>query len=118
MARAETPVVTAADVLERAAALVRQGWTRGWYARDEYDAEVGAAEATACKWCLVGAISRARTELGATSETVDQCLDHLRAMLDYGPLGTWNDGQWDAAPVVSVLEKAARMLKEDADARP
>ena len=117
MARAEVAVVTAADLLERAAAVLYRGWCQRELARDARGKKVMPEAPEACAWCMAGAIFRARYELGVQTDS-GPLLRLARAVVGY-PLSEWNDAQTDAAVVIAALERAARLAREGeaADAR-
>ena len=47
------------NILERAAALVRVGWTQMAFARDAEGRICGESDDVACQWCMTGALERA-----------------------------------------------------------
>ena len=60
----EPDTVTPSMVYNRAAELVRHGWTQLCYARTVTGNQVGPLHAEADKWCMFGAVSRAAHDLG------------------------------------------------------
>lgn len=118
MPRAEVPVVTAADILERAAAMLRRGWCRGVLARDAHGEAVMPEAPEACAWCMAGAVFRARYELGVQHMDSAPIIRLARSVVGH-PLPQWNDAKTDAATVIAALERAAYLAREEgaADAR-
>jgi hypothetical protein len=55
--------VTPVDVLRRMKALLRKGWTQGWYARTAQGNYCRTDSKNAATFCLVGAHDRARRDL-------------------------------------------------------
>ena len=52
------------QVLQRARALIKKGWTRRSFAKDKRDNVVWVNDPTATKFCLAGALDRATRDLG------------------------------------------------------
>lgn len=48
---------------DRAADLIEQGWTRGAYARDEYDGYASVSSNRAVCWCASGALGQAAYDM-------------------------------------------------------
>lgn len=118
MARAETPVVTTADILERAAVVLHRGWCRGALARNARGKKVMPEAPEACAWCMAGAVFRARYELGVQHMDSAPIIRLARSVVGH-PLPPWNDAQTDAATAIAALERAAYLAREEgaADAR-
>lgn len=112
MARAEAPIVTAADVLKRAASVLRRGWCRGELARDAAGKTVIPEAPEACAWCMAGAVFRARYELSVQHMDSGPVLRLARSVVGH-PLPQWNDAQTDAAVVIAALERTARLAREE-----
>jgi hypothetical protein len=58
--------VTEADVLQEARRLLELGWTRHVLARDAYGKSTDPLHSSACQWCFVGAMLRARQNIFET----------------------------------------------------
>jgi len=63
MSRPDILGVPSAKLLRRAAELVEQGWCKRAAARDEAGRSVSPLSLSAVRWCLTGAVERARAEL-------------------------------------------------------
>lgn len=113
MERAETPVVAAADVLERAAALVRQGWCKHSLAQDAAGEPVYPTDEDACRWCASGAILRAVHDLDASVPTHLHAYKCVCQPAGLTSLGIWNDRQRSRRPVIAALKRAARLAREE-----
>jgi hypothetical protein len=87
----------AAKVLRRAAELIDQGWIQGALAKDEQGHTVDCDDSSATRWCLVGALIRARYEIGAN-----------RTPILPGLNSDWNDKRGRTADeVAAALRRAA-----------
>ena len=115
--------VAVRQVLERALALIRLGWTQGLFARDDRGRDVSSCHSRAVCWCLMGAVRRAAfdlwPELGAVTwagllDDTTRALvsvvppEQLTAGLSPGDqLIGWNDNrQRTVAEVYGVLVSA------------
>lgn len=77
------------ELLTVARALLAQGWTQGVFARDASGAEVPWAGERATCFCILGAINRARTEIGGSFSLGVLATNVLRARV--GSLPDFND---------------------------
>src|SRR5918996_1896844 len=109
----------AVKILERAAELVDQGWAQNAGARDRHRNAVEATSPTAERWCLSGALARARYELSGTTELTEWSLLLGVICRVTAPkchdLVDWNDAPGRRSHHVSgALRKAAEKLASEA----
>lgn len=84
------------QVLEAARDLLSdpERWTQGVFARDENGVQVRPKDASACKWCLLGAVAICSNDIGISPP---QLLNYLNEMMkhiygdDFANLGDLND---------------------------
>lgn len=95
-----------ANILRKAAALVRKGWCKGSPARDSLGLVVGPLDEDAVEFCAIGAIQRVCRAL-----TADGAWEARRALREVigMEIAPWNDGiARDAEQVARAFEEAAR----------
>lgn len=107
---------TAIEVLEFSRDLVKKGWTRGVWAEDAAEQFVDPEDPSACSFCLVGALKRARHVLKPTLQNSYYADIALRSALsnDFYNLIAFNDAQHSEEPVVDLFDRAIASLKEPA----
>ena len=89
----------ARTILESAIERVEQGWVQGTMARDKHDRAVLAESQIACKWCVLGAMSRAAADLRRADtlchlDALDLASDTVSEVVtEYGTpfAANWND---------------------------
>ena len=85
--------VTVKDILIKAKELISQpgAWTQGEIARDASGnlTEVLGEDATC--FCTLGAIYKAAHDLDAPNDEDLKAINHMRKVLDYPLIATWND---------------------------
>jgi hypothetical protein len=102
------------EVLVRAKDLVSEGWTQQVFARDRDEAECHYSVSRACKFCLVGAIYRAKSELGLGEEVADAIREILLKKLRIKFIGHWNDAaDRKKSEVVHLLEAVIREVGDE-----
>lgn len=75
-------------VLREARKLLKRGWCQGAPARDAEGLSVGELKPTACRWCLLGAISFASRGEPALYRKAEKI---LRVATGWEMLALWND---------------------------
>jgi len=113
----------ASKVLDRAATLLEQGWTKAAYGRTAEGFAVSALDPRAVRWCLVGAVTRAMADL--FPETLTPLPDELSVLRTFTPEGyrlycamrerlpqrpdpeNWNDAHGAAEGVIEAVRAAA-----------
>lgn len=114
--------------LRRVRNLIRKGWTKGMYASDSDGQYIPYWESGACRFCLMGAILRAKMELGSSIRNDDLVMarESIRSNepLVFGPKSyefsemavKWNDSDGiKKSDIDSVLAKSIRHLEENLD---
>lgn len=125
--------VTTVEVLERAAALVAAGWTRGSYAKDAQGKDVCERAASAVTFCVLGAVRRAAWDLMGSPITgpwmpqvfyLEKCAcKALTVSLDSpakdweGDCADWNDAPGRTAAEVEGALRAAAAAQREVDLR-
>jgi hypothetical protein len=105
-----------ADVLERAAARVERGWTRGHYARDARGRRASPRGRVAVAWCAEGAIAAEYGMPSAEGPAYDAFLALSKLLRSVSPgaksVYDWNDAPGRTqAEVVAALREAARRAR-------
>jgi len=96
-------------VLRRSLALLRRGWVRGQGAAREDGVPVRPGDERAARWCAVGAVHRATTDLGLDS-TYSLANGLLRLVAGVRCVENWNDGQPSVDSVLRLFETAIRRV--------
>lgn len=98
---------TEKQILRRAADLVAQGWTQGWYATDANGNAFAPDHPNACKFCAIGAIKNAAAEQG--SGYLPDILHHFSKHEGIHDIAEWNDDpSRTQGQVVAALRNAAK----------
>ena len=88
-----------AAVLKRAAELIRQGWTQGYYADGD-------------KFCAMGAIHKGYVDCSASPFVIQCCFDALHKQINDTSIGRWNDQKERTQDeVIAALEAAASLAE-------
>lgn len=91
-------------VRELAAQYVERGWTQGAYARSASSHRVAILSPRAVRFCMVGAIARAATDLAVAEWPV--CLAVMAELPPGAGLSVWNDApDRTQAEVVALLRR-------------
>lgn len=101
-------VTTVAEELDKARALVEQGWTQGQFARDKNGQMVDPRSEMAVSWCAAGALDRAE----ASKEAFDAFYEAISARL----IVDWNDAFWRTqSQVIDAFKRAAQIARKRAE---
>ena len=110
-----TTTPTPADILNRAADLVKAGWTQHSLAIDAQGKNVDYRSADVVKVCLVGALDRAGFMLGSERfEPTHRAAEDLlnRALPDICIVSWNNDPARQQSEVVELLRKCAQRCSD------
>lgn len=109
------------QIIERAAELLRQGWTQGALARDAGGDECWELSSSAVSWCAMGALHRAFAEVvnrAATMEDLNALVvpvvEHVQGRALVGPskITDFNDYVCESVDeIIEVLQETVRTLK-------
>lgn len=103
---------TVVDVLKRMKALLRKGWTQEAAARNELGKAVPSRDATAVRFCLIGAEVRASHELAA-SFSVNSRVETLVRMCTNGSVAGFNDAKGrKKSEIIAVVDCAIKKAVE------
>ena len=88
-----------------------QSWSQGAFAYNEGDHRVSYNDASACSYCLDGAIRRAALRGGAREAQLERALNLVRDKIqvpdNYMTIQGWNDRETTKhSDVLAVLDKA------------
>ena len=88
-----------------------QSWSQGAFAYNEGDHRVSYKDATACSWCLEGAIRRVSVRGRASETDLERALLLVRSAIqvpgNYPTIQGWNDRATTRhSDVLAVLDKA------------
>lgn len=116
--------ITAPEILRKAKEVLAEGWTKGVFARDEHGAAVWDASPEACSFCAMGAVYRARRQLGFDIDNEDHDQEDTKlwdalftAVRDRSPEGqrdivSFNDDvAKDVGDVLDVFDEAIAKLE-------
>lgn len=108
-----------AAVLLEAANIVERGWCQEWYAKDEAGYDIGdrfdddeyvALEQDACRWCAVGAITKA----AGRNDVIGDRATAVVSDLINSHLPSWNDTPGrTASEVAAKLREAAALAAQE-----
>lgn len=92
--------------------LIKKGWCKRVFALDKDGKAVSYYSETATSWCLRGAIYACFGEGSATAGRIETLIAHKLGMEKFplGDLGTWNNRQTSAEPVIKILEEVEQEL--------
>lgn len=99
--------MTAVEILVGARELVRQGWTRGTFARNSFGKPCVVFCDDAVAWCCLGALCKASG--GCYSAEYKQVLSVLNESVS-GPLSDWND-EASYGEVIAHLDETIATLR-------
>lgn len=107
-------MVEPVEILEFSRDLVKAGWTRGVWAENNTDESVDPTDPSACSFCLLGSVKRAKHVLKATSVEERSAVKALEYVLstNYPTLIYFNDLQCTEGPVIDLVDRAIVWLKE------
>ncbi len=85
-------------------------WTKGWFARDEFDNKCGANESVACKFCIIGAM---RHVAGVSYYDITlSCLNLLYKSANTMYISNLNDSaETTHADILTLLTKTIKELE-------
>lgn len=78
-------------LIKRAEVLLKTGWCRGALAKDKGGREIVPESPKAVRWCLIGALLRAQSELKCKDEIVLDIVAQLRVQGYTPELASYND---------------------------
>lgn len=110
--------VTVAETLELAQKLVKNGWTRGAPARTYKGKPVDVDDPKACRFCMIGAISRSAHDLkdfrGYSERFTDAVVEVNRQMITEGNRRSiigFNDLDAKKKDVIALFQRTIDRLK-------
>lgn len=97
-------------VLNEARRLILAGWCRGAFAKDIEDQVCDVSSDEAVRFCAIGAIHRARLNMGVLETRIQgilfSALCAAAKAATFPTIADWNDNCSDAAAVVEGFERA------------
>ena len=109
----QEPALRPKEILVQARHLLLkpQSWSQGAFAYNEGDHRVSHNDASACSWCLEGAIRRVAKRGRALEIHIERALLLVRAIIhvpgNYPTIQGWNDRETTRhSDVLAVLDKA------------
>jgi hypothetical protein len=105
-------MTTVRDALIAARELISspQRWTTAWYARDSNGAPVDPLDASACKWCALGALRHVTGSANEIAPAIAACRTALMQQIPGESVNTLNDYSGHGA-VLSMFDRAIAALE-------